>query len=90
MSLRECPAPPTAPGGADEISELVDSALLLRVQEQLRDSEATRQAAILNSLQARIALLDVQGQIISVNQAWRRSAALGLLANSDHGIRCPR
>ncbi|MEP7312513.1 MAG: EAL domain-containing protein [Pseudomonadota bacterium] len=60
--------------------------LLLRAQEQLRASEAARQAAILNSLPAQIALLDTQGQIVSVNQAWRRSAALSHMVNPDHGV----
>ncbi|MEP7314317.1 MAG: PAS domain-containing protein, partial [Pseudomonadota bacterium] len=60
--------------------------LLLRAQEQLRHGEAARQAAILNSLPAQIALLDTQGRIISVNEAWRRSAALSHMANPDHGV----
>lgn len=101
-----------APGGADEIAELIESVhssllrldhltagevdtvatrdgrafLLLRAQEQLRHNGAARQAAILNSLPAQIALLDMQGQIISVNQAWRRSSALGHMSNPDHGV----
>ena len=46
--------------------------LLQHAQEQLRHSEAAKQAAILNALPAHIALLDTQGFIISVNEAWRR------------------
>jgi diguanylate cyclase (GGDEF)-like protein/PAS domain S-box-containing protein len=46
--------------------------LLQHAQDQLRHSEAAKQAAILNALPAHIALLDTQGFIISVNEAWRR------------------
>ena len=46
--------------------------LLRRAQDQLRHNEAAKQAAILNALPAHIALLDSQGLIISVNEAWRR------------------
>ena len=45
--------------------------LLRRAQEHLRHNEAAKQAAILNALPAHIALLDSQGIIISVNEAWR-------------------
>jgi len=46
--------------------------LLRRAQEHVRQNEAAKQAAILNALPAHIALLDVQGRIISVNEAWRQ------------------
>jgi diguanylate cyclase (GGDEF)-like protein len=49
--------------------------ILRRAQESLRHSEASRQAAILNALPAHIALLDAQGVIISVNEAWRGFAS---------------
>jgi diguanylate cyclase (GGDEF)-like protein len=45
--------------------------ILRRAQETLRLAEASRQAAILDALPAHIALLDAQGVIISVNEAWR-------------------
>lgn len=45
--------------------------LLRRTQEKLRRREAARQAAILNALPAHIALIDAQGRILSVNDAWR-------------------
>ena len=48
--------------------------LLRRAQEQVRLSEAAKQAAILDALPARIALLDPQGMIISENEAWREFA----------------
>jgi diguanylate cyclase (GGDEF)-like protein/PAS domain S-box-containing protein len=46
--------------------------LLQHAQDELRHNEAVKQAAILNALPAHIALLDAQGFIISVNEAWRR------------------
>jgi diguanylate cyclase (GGDEF)-like protein/PAS domain S-box-containing protein len=46
--------------------------MLRRPQEQLRSIEAAKQAAILNSLPAQIAVLDSQGLILSVNEAWRQ------------------
>ncbi|MCG5510102.1 sensor domain-containing protein [Ectothiorhodospira lacustris] len=45
--------------------------LLLSAQERLRHIEATKQAAVLNALPAHIVLLDAQGVIVSVNEAWR-------------------
>ena len=60
--------------------------LLRRAQEQLRHSEAAKQAAILNALPAHIALLDAQGLIISVNEAWRRFADANVLQGPGHGI----
>jgi PAS domain S-box-containing protein len=47
--------------------------VLARAQEHLRHLEANKQAAILDALPARIALLDSQGVILSVNEAWRSS-----------------
>jgi diguanylate cyclase (GGDEF)-like protein/PAS domain S-box-containing protein len=55
--------------------------LLQRAQDHLRHTEAAKQAAILNALPAHIALLDTQGIIISVNEAWRQFAS----ANVIHG-----
>lgn len=46
--------------------------LLRHVQEELRQNDAIRQATILNALPAHIALLDSQGRIVSVNQAWQQ------------------
>jgi PAS domain-containing protein len=46
--------------------------LLGHAQEQLRHIEAAKQAAVLNALPADIALLDTQGLIVSVNEAWRQ------------------
>jgi PAS domain S-box-containing protein len=46
--------------------------LLRRAQEERRNSEVARQAAILDALPARVALLDPLGFILSVNNTWRR------------------
>lgn len=46
--------------------------MLQRAQEHLRFTAAAKQVAILNALPAYIALLDTQGMIISVNEAWRQ------------------
>jgi len=68
-------------GEVDAVADREGRTFLLgRAQEELRHVEAARQAAILNALPAHIALLDRQGLIISVNEAWRRSgsaAAMG-------------
>jgi diguanylate cyclase (GGDEF)-like protein/PAS domain S-box-containing protein len=48
------------------------SYLLRRAQDQLRESEAAKQAAILNALPALIVMLDAQGLIVSANDAWRQ------------------
>ncbi|MFA7281982.1 MAG: EAL domain-containing protein [Sterolibacterium sp.] len=74
-------------GEVDAVTDREGRAFLLRhAQEQLRHSEAAKQAAILNALPAHIALLDTQGRIISVNQAWRRFADANLLQGPEHAI----
>jgi diguanylate cyclase (GGDEF)-like protein/PAS domain S-box-containing protein len=59
---------------AGEVDSVMDregrSFLLRRAQDQLRESEAAKQAAILDALPAHIALLDMQGLILSVNERW--------------------
>jgi diguanylate cyclase (GGDEF)-like protein len=62
--------------------------ILRRAQESLRHSEASRQAAILNALPAHIALLDAQGVIISVNEAWRGYASPGAPQDPGHATGC--
>jgi PAS domain S-box-containing protein len=60
-------------GEVDTVADRDGRTFLLRgAQEQLRHSEAAKQAAILNALPAHIALLDTQGIIVAVNEAWRR------------------
>lgn len=72
---------------AGEIDAVADQLgrpfVLRRSQEHGRQQEASRQAAILNALPAHIAVLDSQGVIVSVNDAWRRFAD----ANALHGPR---
>jgi PAS domain-containing protein len=60
--------------------------LLRRAQLELRDREAGRQTAILDALPAHIALLDAGGEIISVNESWRRFAAANGLPGSAAGV----
>ncbi|MGA9993735.1 MAG: PAS domain S-box protein [Thiobacillaceae bacterium] len=60
-------------GEVDTVADRDGRTLLLRrAQDHLRHHEAAKQAAILNALPVHIALLDIQGFIISVNEAWRR------------------
>ncbi len=75
---------------AGQVDTVVDSdgrTLLLRgTQEQLQQSENARQAAVLNSLPARIALLDTKGIIISVNDEWRKFASVNAIQGLRGGI----
>jgi diguanylate cyclase (GGDEF)-like protein/PAS domain S-box-containing protein len=62
-------------GEVDAVADHSGSPFLLRsAQEQLRVTDAARLAAILDALPAHIALLDSQGQIVSVNAAWQQFA----------------
>ena len=60
--------------------------LLRRAQDQLRHREAAKQAAILNALPAYIALLDTQGRIISVNEAWQRFGSANVLHGPGYEV----
>jgi PAS domain S-box-containing protein len=60
--------------------------LLRRAQQDLRDSESVKQAAILNALPATIALLDAKGAIVSANRAWRKFADADALQGPGHVI----
>ena len=75
---------------AGQVDSVVDregqTFFLRRAQEELRFSEATRQAGILNALPAQIALLDTQGIIVSVNESWRRFATINALQSPGFGI----
>jgi diguanylate cyclase (GGDEF)-like protein/PAS domain S-box-containing protein len=75
---------------AGQVDTVVDSdgrTLLLRgTQEQLQQSENARQAAVLNAVPAPIALLDNNGVIISVNDAWRRFGSTNAVQGSGSGI----
>ncbi|NDP40985.1 MAG: PAS domain-containing protein, partial [Rhodoferax sp.] len=67
---------------AGEVDTVTDrrgrTVLLRRAQDHQRHNEATKQAAILNALPAHIALLDAQGLIVSVNEAWRLFAGTNM------------
>ena len=68
-------------GEVDGVTDGDGQTFLLRhVQEELRHNDTIRQATILNALPAHIALLDSQGRIVSVNQAWQRFG----IANAPH------
>jgi diguanylate cyclase (GGDEF)-like protein/PAS domain S-box-containing protein len=75
---------------AGEIDTVSDrdgrSFLLQRAQNQLRSTEAAKEAAILNALPAYIAVLDVEGQVLSVNEIWERSAAGNPLHGPSYGV----
>jgi len=74
-------------GQVDRVVDRDGRTLLLRgTQEQLKHGEDTRQSAILNALPARIALLDAQGIIISVNDAWSRFGSANVIQGLGHGI----
>jgi diguanylate cyclase (GGDEF)-like protein len=60
--------------------------MLRRAQDHMRRNESAKQAAILNALPAHIALLDAQGRIMSVNQAWRQFADANLLRTPAYGV----
>src|ERR1700678_18973 len=69
-------------GEVDTVSDRDGRSFLLqRAQDQLRAAEASKQAAILNALPACIAVLDVAGGIVSVNEMWERVTA----SNALHG-----
>jgi signal transduction histidine kinase len=75
-------------GQVDTVADSDGRTLLLSgTQEQLKQSENAKQAAILNALPAHIALLDAKGIIISVNDAWGRfDAANGLQGNPGYAL----
>jgi PAS domain S-box-containing protein len=56
-----------------------------QMEQKLRDSDAFS-ASILNSLTAHIAVLDAQGVIVSVNNAWRQFAKENDLLESSHNL----
>jgi len=56
-----------------------------QMEEKLRDSDAFN-VSILNSLTAHIAVLDEQGVIVSVNNAWRRFATENGLSEADQSL----
>ncbi len=74
-------------GEVDSVADRHGRPLLLRrAQDELRHAEAARQAGVLNALPAHIALLDLHGRILSVNETWRRFADANGFRGPDHGI----
>jgi PAS domain S-box-containing protein len=81
-------------GEVDAVMGPAGQPLMLRqAQERLLESEttlrelATTQAAILNSLPARIAVLDPAGIIVAVNDRWRDFASANALKSPHYGVR---
>ena len=60
--------------------------LLQHAQDKLRLVDAARQAAILNALPASIALVDTDGVVVSVNDAWRRFDAANAIKGAGVGV----
>ncbi|MDD5176670.1 MAG: EAL domain-containing protein [Sterolibacterium sp.] len=74
-------------GEVDGVADRDGRTFLLRhAQEQLRHREAAKQAAILNALPAHIALLDIQGRILSVNEGWHSFASANALQGPEYGV----
>jgi diguanylate cyclase (GGDEF)-like protein/PAS domain S-box-containing protein len=75
---------------AGEVDTVMDregrSFLLRRAQDQLRESEAAKRAAILDALPAHIALLDMQGLILSVNERWGRDGGGDAIRGPSSGV----
>jgi diguanylate cyclase (GGDEF)-like protein/PAS domain S-box-containing protein len=75
---------------AGEVDTVFDreghSFLLQRAQDQMRATEAAKQAAILNALPAYIAVLDGEGCVVSVNDMWGRLTAGNRLHGPDYAV----
>jgi diguanylate cyclase (GGDEF)-like protein/PAS domain S-box-containing protein len=75
---------------AGQVDTVIDrdgqSFLLHRAQRELRDAEAAKQAAILNALPAHVVVLDAEGRIVSVNDAWHLPACTNALLDPGYGI----
>lgn len=74
-------------GEVDVVADRDGRTFVLRhAQEQLRHNETVRQAAILDALPAHIALLDSQGRIVSVNQAWQQFGDANAPQHAEYGV----
>lgn len=74
-------------GEVDSVSDGGGRTFLLQsAQDWLRHIEAAKQAAVLNALPAHIALLDAQGVIVTVNDAWRDFGAANIVRGPGHGV----
>jgi len=70
-------------GEGDAPYLLRDAQAKLRVSEAAQRALAETQIGILNALPAHIALLDFNGVILAVNEAWRRFASANVLQSTD-------
>ena len=74
-------------GEVDSVADAQGRPFLLQhAQEHVRRSDEAKQAAILGSLPAHVALLDAQGRIVSVNAAWERFGEANALQSPDHAV----
>jgi len=74
-------------GEVDTVADRQGRTIVLRrAQDQLRQTDAARQASILNALPAHIALLDAQATILSVNEAWRQFGEANAPPGPGHGV----
>jgi diguanylate cyclase (GGDEF)-like protein/PAS domain S-box-containing protein len=74
-------------GEVDTVSNQAGQTILLRrAQESLRLREALGRAAILSALPAHIALLDAQGVIVTVNEAWQQFASDNALQRAGTSV----
>ena len=60
----------------------------LEASETQQRSLAQMNAMVLNALPAHIALIDVNGVILFVNEAWKRFATANVLKGTNYGIGC--
>ena len=74
-------------GEVDTVANRAGRIFLLRsAGERLRHQEADKQMALLNALPAHIAVLDAEGVIVAVNEAWRRFANENGLRDANHCV----
>jgi PAS domain S-box-containing protein len=74
-------------GEVDTVTNQAGRTILLReAQERLRLQEQKRQTALLDVLPAHVALLDADGAIVAVNEAWRRFGNENGLRDANHGV----
>ncbi len=73
-----------------EVDAMADGAgrtfLLQRAKDGLLHDETGKQAAVLNALSAHIVLLDADGVIVSVNEAWRQLATANSLQGPEFAV----
>ncbi len=74
-------------GEMDTVADRDNRTLLSRrAQDHMRHNEAVSRVSILNALSANIAMLDSQGLVLSVNEAWRKFADTNGLQSPEYGI----